>query len=263
VPPSEKPTGEAGWNNVEIFTGKENKTTPPFHISGTKWRIIWTVEDPKPEYAIFDILVYPQDNPTALTKRISYSKGTSSDTVYIDEGGRDYYLKVIPANLSNWTITVDDYADKELTQPVQITYIKYRGTDYIHSMQAGYEIAEFDEYVEIKNTSDSPQNITGWVLKNLTKGGPPFIFPTFKPCSCEWYGNWKDCMEDCYPPGPCIIEPHSSIRVYTAMVNAESGGYSFQYSPGDLWNNETPDTAVLYNLEGQEASRKSYVITDQ
>ncbi|OGN93361.1 MAG: hypothetical protein A2Z75_08795 [Chloroflexi bacterium RBG_13_50_10] len=262
VPPSEKPTGEAEWNTVKVFTGKVNNTTPPFHISGTKWRIIWKVDGSKPEYTVFDIIVYPQDNPSMLTKTISYSEGASSDTVYIYEGGRDYYLKIIAANLSNWTITVDDYVVKEPTQPVQITYINYKGQDYMKSLLAGHDIVEFDEYVEIKNLSDSPQNITGWVLKNLTKGGPPFIFPTFKPCSCEWYGNWKDCMEDCYPPGPCIIEPRKSIRVYTGEVAYESGGYSFQYFPGDLWNNETPDTAVLYNLEGQEVSRRSYVIPE-
>ena len=259
-PPPEETANGVEWSTVQIFTGKESETTPPFHISGTKWRIIWAADAQYPEYAVFDILVYPQDTPGLFTKRLSYSKGTSGDTTYIYAGNRDYYLKVIAANLSNWTIIVEDYVSQNLTSPVQITYIYYKGMDYSHSMEAGHEIVEFDEYVEITNLSDSPQNITGWVLKNLTKGGPAFLFPTFRPCSCEWYGNWTDCIENCYPPRPCIIEPNKSIRVHTGEPHYESGGFCFYYSPGDIWNNETPDTAALYNLEGQEVSRKSYII---
>lgn len=257
--PEDTATGTE-WSTVQSFTGKESKDTPPFNISGTKWRIVWTVDTKYPEYAIFDILVYPQDTSGLLTKRISYSKETSGGTVYIDEGGHDYYLKVIAANIGNWTIIVEDYASQKLTCPVQITYIQYKGTDYAGSMAASQTIIEFDEYVEIKNTINLEQNITGWMLKNLTKGGPSFTFPTFRPCSCEWYGNWTDCAENCYPQRPCIIEPYKSIRIYTGEPHHESGGYCFYYVPGDIWDNETPDTAVLYNLAGQEVSRKSYVI---
>jgi len=259
-PPPQETTSEAEWNTIEIFSGKESETTPPFHISGTEWRIIWTVEVQYPEYAVFDIVIYPQDGLGTITKRVSYSKGTSGDTVYIYEGGRDYYLKVIAANLSDWTITIEDYAKQNLTCPVQITYIYYKGMDYFRSTEAGHEIPEFDEYVEIKNQSYSPQNITGWVLKNITRGEPAFTFPPTLPCSCELYDNWTDCIEHCYPPRPCVIEPNESIRVYTGEPHYESGGFCFYYLSGDIWNNNTPDTAVLYNVEGQEVSRKSYVI---
>jgi hypothetical protein len=256
----EETTAEAEWSTVQTFTGKESETTSPFHISGTEWRIIWTADVQYPEYAVFDILVYPQDKPGMFTKRISYSKGTSGDTVYIYEGGCDYYLKVIAANLSNWTLTVEDYAKQKFTSPFQITYINYKGMDYSDTLGAGQRIVEFDEYVEIKNLSDSPQNITGWVLKNLTKGAPAFVFPAFLPCSCEWYGSFEDCIKNCYPARPCVIGPHKSIRVYTGEAHYESGGFCFNYFPGDIWNNETPDIAVLYNRKGQEVSRKSYVI---
>ncbi len=260
VSPPEQTTNEAEWSTVQTFTGKESETTSPFHISGTEWRIFWTADVQSPEYAVFDILVYSQDKEGVLTKRISYSEGTSSDTVYIYEGGCDYYLKVIAANLSNWTIMVEDYEKQEFTSPVQITKINYKGMDYSIIM-AGFIVVETDEYVEIKNQSDSPQNIAGWVLKNLTRGGPAFIFPTLLPCSCEWYDDPEECIENCYPPRPCVIEPHKSIRVYTGEAHYESGGFCFYYPLGDIWNNETPDTAVLYNLEGQEVSRKSYVIS--
>jgi hypothetical protein len=266
--PPEETTNETEWSTVQIFTGRESETTPPFHISGTEWRVIWTADIQYPEYAVFDILVYPQDKPGMLTKRVSYSKGISGDTVYIYDGGCDYYLKVIAANLSNWTITVEDYAKQKFTSPFQITKINYKGMNYLNYEDVDYpepgeaspRIVEFDEYVEIKNLSDSPQNIAGWRLKNLTKGGPAFIFPNSLPCSCEWYDDFEDCLKNCYPPRPCVIEPRKSIRVYTGEAHYESGGFCFYCFPGDIWNNEIPDIAVLYNRKGQEVSRKSYII---
>jgi hypothetical protein len=262
-------TNETEWSAVQIFTGIESETTPPFHISGAEWRFIWTADIRYPEYGVFDILVYRQDEPSMFAKRVSYSEDASGDTVYINEGGRDYYLRVITANLGSWTITVEEHAKRKFTCPVQITKINYKGMNY-PNYKVGYPqpgeanpnpiIFEPDEYVEIKNLSDSPQDISGWVLKNLTKGEPAFIFPTLLPCSCEWYDNYEDCIKNCYPQRACEIEPRESIRVYTGEVHHESGGFCFHYFLGDIWDNQIPDTAVLYNSEGQEVSRKSYTI---
>jgi hypothetical protein len=265
--PPEEITNETEWNIVQVFTGKESETTSPFHISGTEWRFTWTADIEYPEYAVFDMLVYPQDKTGVPTKVVSYREGASGDTVYIYGGGCNYYLKVIAANLNNWIITVEDYTEQKVTSTFQITKVNYKGIHYLgygvgysESGDASPRIFEADEYVEIKNVSDFPQDIAGWKLKNLTKGGPVFIFPTLLPCSCEWYGNTEDCLKNCYPPKPCIIEPHKSIRVYTGEVHYESGGFCLYYFPGDIWNNEMPDTAVLYNRKGQEVSRKSYII---
>jgi hypothetical protein len=261
--PSEVSTeSEAGWTHVKSFSGKDSQTTAAFPISGTKWRIIWTIDAQNPQYAVFNILVYSKDNPGVLTERISYSKGLSGDTAYMGGGGRDYYLKIIVANLANWTVIVEDNAGESTGQPVQITNIRYRGMNYNETVATNREIVEWDEYVEIKNLSDSPQNIAGWQLKNITKGQPTYIFPLFKPCSCSYLGTWQKCVDECYPPRPCAIEPRKSIRVYTGEPQWESGGYCFSYFPGDIWNNETPDTAVLYNAEGKEVSRKSYTIRE-
>ena len=260
VPPTEASADEGEWSTVKVFMGKDNQTTPAFRITSNKWRIIWTVDIQNPQYAFFNVLVYPQDNPAKLTKSISYSQGMSGDTVYIDEGSREYYLKVIAANLTNWAITVEDCASEVTGEPVQITTIHYKGMNFNDTIATNREIVEWDEYVEIKNTSYSPQNIVGWRLINITKGYPTFTFPIFTPCSCTFYGNWTECVENCYPPRPCTIEPRESIRVYTGEAQWESGGYCFYYGPGDVWNNETPDTAILYNAEGQEVSRRSYTI---
>lgn len=107
---------------------------------------------------------------------------------------------------------------------VQITYIFYDGLVYR---------VESDEYVEIKNLGDTPQDLEGWVLKDVSEGYPSFTFPSY------------------------ILAPSESIRVYTNEYHPEWGGFSFGYGKA-IWNNKSPDTAALYNAQGQEVSRKSY-----
>lgn len=261
VAPADSATDETDWHPVQSFSGKGSKTTSVFHISGAKWRIAWTVNYEKAKYAVFDILVYSKDNPGMPLKKISGLGGNFNNITHIYQGKGDYYLIVVAANLSNWTIEVEDHATTEpVASPVRITYINYKGHAPVQTRVLGFSMLEPDEYVEIKNLSYSPQNITRWILKNITKGGPEFVFPTFKPCSCSWYDSWQECIENCYPPPPCIIEPYQKIRVYTGEVHPESGGFCFHYPPGNIWDNRKPDVAVLYDANGVEASRKSYFI---
>lgn len=107
---------------------------------------------------------------------------------------------------------------------VQITYIFYDGLVYR---------VESDEYVEITNLGDTPQDLGGWVLKDISEGYPSFTFPS------------------------CVLAPGESTRVYTNEVHPEWGGFSFGYGKA-IWNNKDPDIAALYNAQGQEVSRKSY-----
>jgi Lamin Tail Domain len=257
--PAVLPANEPGWATVKSFSGQDGTTTPAFHISGSKWRIIWAVDVQDPKLAVFNILVF---NSTAnmLINSIAYTEGVGIDTVSIGQGRDDFYLKIIAANLNKWSIDVEDFGSETPDEPLQITEIRYQGMKYSETVAGGHSIVEWDEYVQIKNFSDEPQNIAGWQLKNITKGAPTFIFPMFKPCSCTYLGNWKDCVKECYPKQPCTIGPRESLRVYTGEPQWESGGYCFYYFPGNIWDNETPDTAVLYNAAGQEVSRRSYFI---
>jgi len=107
---------------------------------------------------------------------------------------------------------------------VQITYILYDGL---------VPYAESDEYVEITNLGDTPEDLGGWILKDISEGYPSFTFPS------------------------CVLAPGESIRVYTNEIHAEYGGFSFGFKKA-IWNNSEPDTAALYNAHGQEVSRKSY-----
>ena len=109
-------------------------------------------------------------------------------------------------------------------QNVQITYILYDGL---------VPHVESDEYVEIANLGDQPQELTGCVLMDISDGYPSFTFPS------------------------CILAPGESIRVYTNEYHPEWGGFSFEYSRA-IWNNTEPDVAVLYDSQGNEVSRMSY-----
>ena len=59
-------------------------------------------------------------------------------------------------------------------------------------------------------------------------------------------------------PAPCILYPGQTVLVFTNEIHCQYGGFTFNYGPGNIWNNQEPDTAVLYNEKGEEVSRRSY-----
>jgi hypothetical protein len=59
-------------------------------------------------------------------------------------------------------------------------------------------------------------------------------------------------------PAPCILYPGQTVLVFTDEIHCQYGGFSFFYGLGNIWNNQVPDTAVLYNEKGGEVSRRSY-----
>jgi len=110
--------------------------------------------------------------------------------------------------------------------PVRIHFIDWEGR---------IEFTEADEYVSIKNHGDESLNLEGWELIDLTDGEPWYIFPFY------------------------VLHGGRTVRVYTNQHHDEWGGHSF-YWPEPVWNNTVPDTAALYNAQGELVSTKSYVI---
>lgn len=128
------------------------------------------------------------------------------------------------ATTTKTTTTTTNTATSTPAVNVQITKVFYDGL---------VPSVESDEYVEIANQGSTPVDLKGWVLKDISDGYPSFTFPSY------------------------LLQPGKSIRVYTNEVHLEYGGFSFGYGKS-IWNNSDPDTAGLFNAQGQEVSRKSY-----
>ncbi len=171
-------------------------------------------------------------NPSAGTHQ--YRSGTHVTITASPASGWKFDYWSGDASNTSPTVVITMDSDKDVTayfekkpsvsSNVQITYIFYDGVVYR---------TESDEYVEITNLGDTPQNLEGWVLIDISEGYPSLTFPSY------------------------VLQPGKSIRVYTNEIHPEYGGFSFG-SGKAVWNNSIPDTAVLYNDQGDEVSRKSY-----
>lgn len=95
----------------------------------------------------------------------------------------------------------------------------------------GKKTNEPDEYVEIKNTGAEPVDITDWVLQDNT-------------------------AEDLFKWESYVIQPGTSIRVYTNEVHQETGGFSLG-SKQPVWANRG-DVAELYDADKVLISRYAY-----
>ncbi len=167
--------------------------------------------------------VYVDDifvNAELVRQGLAWAKVYEPDTKYQD------YLEELEAEAKQASkgIWREIQPSSIIVENIEITYIFYDGlVPYVES----------DEYVEITNLGNQPQELTGCVLVDISEGYPSFTFPSY------------------------ILAPGKSIRVYTNEYHSEWGGFSFEYSQ-PIWNNSEPDVAVLYNNQSEEVSRKSY-----
>jgi len=243
TPPSGTAANEETWYPVVNFSGVINKSTDAFHIYGTEWHLKWTIDADNTETAVFKVAIYPKDEPFFARQTFSNDGDMNGTLDYfmssVDK--RDLFIKVTAQNLRQWTISIEDNAIAATSYPVQIYLIHYKGTVYPPNPKAGfcYERVEPDEYVVIKNLSNSYQDVTGWTLKNISKPSPTFKFP------------------------PYTMDPGEILRVYTDEYHEETGALTFYYGYGDIWSNDHSDIAVLYDAFGNEVSRKSYDIRPQ
>ena len=168
--------------------------------------------------------VYVDDifvNAELVKKGLAWAKTYEPDTKYQD------YLEEMEAEARQdkiWIWAPPTIPPPIIVENVEITYIFYDGL---------VPNVESDEYVEIINLGDEPQDLTGCVLVDISDGYPSFTFPSY------------------------VLAPGKSIRIYTNEYHPEWGGFSFEYSQA-IWNNSEPDVAVLYDNQGSEISQKSY-----
>jgi len=212
--------------------GGEADKTPPVisvvsasNITETSATITWATNEPSHSQVYYGLTTnYGRSISTFHTQLVTQHTinltGLDPDTTY--------HYCVESRDASGNEATSEDDTFTTLPPPptnVQITHIFYDGLVYR---------VESDEYVEVTNVGDAPQDLEGWMLMDISEGYPSFTFPSY------------------------ILAPGASTRVYTNEIHPEWGGFSFRYGKA-IWNNSDPDIAALYDADGREVSRKSYL----
>lgn len=119
--------------------------------------------------------VYVDDifvNADLIRQGLAWAKAYEPNTKYQD------YLEVLEAEARQAGPEIWALTQPQIPMPsppptgvpnAQITFIFYDGP---------VPRVESDEYVEITNFSDQPQDLAGWVLKDITGRYPSFTFPS-------------------------------------------------------------------------------------
>jgi hypothetical protein len=112
--PVTPPAPPATWHQVASFSGSGGTNTNTFAIQGSKWRIDWTMAPQSGAESYCQqngcnlaVLVY-KDNGDEADQFLQNSNQTTSGTAYEYAKPGNYYLKVVPGNMT-WTMTVEDY----------------------------------------------------------------------------------------------------------------------------------------------------------
>lgn len=102
--PATQPPAIKAWHQVAIFDGDGDKTTEPFKIQGSQWRVTYTLNGG--EMSSFSFFAYPvgQERGYVATGDKN-SPGT--DVTYAYRSG-EFYLKILVAN-GTYHIVVEDY----------------------------------------------------------------------------------------------------------------------------------------------------------
>jgi hypothetical protein len=103
IPPLTK--GE--WNTIKTFIGSASKTTELFYIPSETWRINWTYTGGS--LAIFGFFVYPEGETILYVESLSTMGASQSDVTYIYEGPESFYVKLVVANIDQWTLKIQAF----------------------------------------------------------------------------------------------------------------------------------------------------------
>ena len=125
----------------------------------------------------------------------------------------------------NGNVIVDEFDNVD---PNSVPVVEEPTTDT--SANSNIKITSVDkrgEHVIIENTGDEAVNLAGWKLVS-EKGNQSMTFPSF------------------------TLNPGQSIKITSG---AEAGTGDFTSSYATIWNNSSPDPAVLYDASGNEVDR--------
>lgn len=89
-------------------------------------------------------------------------------------------------------------------------------------------VNDFEEYVDIQNTGNAPQDLAGWRLVSEREG--------------------QECVLT------SVIQPGQSLRIWALLINADQEGLNCGFDQ-EIWHDTEPDAAILYNADRVEVSR--------
>jgi phosphotransferase system glucose/maltose/N-acetylglucosamine-specific IIC component len=105
----------ANWQTVTTFQGSANTTTNYFKVDATEWRIKWSYTPQTGiagDFAGFSVFIYPKGETVDYVDFIlKTGRNETSGTLYVHQGGKEYYLKIGAANVDVYTITVEQDTD--------------------------------------------------------------------------------------------------------------------------------------------------------
>ena len=101
------PLTKGEWNTLKTFTGSASKTTELFYIPNETWRINWAYTGGS--FAVFGFFVYPEGETAFYVESLSTMGSSQSDTTYIYQGTKSFYVKLVVANTDQWTLTIQAF----------------------------------------------------------------------------------------------------------------------------------------------------------
>jgi hypothetical protein len=118
----------ASWQQVTQFTGQgtQELDTVEFRINGSEWRLVWsyTPNSVAPGLTVFSFFIYRHGESVPMADHVYESgSGNTSGVLYVHEGPRPYYLKILTANTEGYMITVEYDKDSEVGMGLVVAII--------------------------------------------------------------------------------------------------------------------------------------------
>jgi len=96
------------WHEVTSITSTSRKITDTFSITGEKWRFTWSCNKTDENHSI-TIIAYKEEGKAVTDLLIMQKCPDTEETFFVYSGPGNYYFDVMPTNIENWKIKVEDW----------------------------------------------------------------------------------------------------------------------------------------------------------
>lgn len=109
LPQASEPTSKklSEWQPIATWSGSGLKTTEPFTITGSPWRVSWKAKSTGEMLTLFQGCVRPIGGGVLDMVYFANSMSEGEDTSYVYLGPGEYYIEISAIGCS-WAVTVED-----------------------------------------------------------------------------------------------------------------------------------------------------------